>query len=343
MKRLLNTLYVTTQKSYLSREGETVQIRVGEETKLRVPIHTLGGIVCFGQVSCSPQLMQLCAESSVMVSFLSEQGQFYARVQGEVNGNVLLRREQYRRADEEVGSAEIARTIVAAKIANSRTVLMRALRDHPEMADVAAVQESVDRLARLLNGLENPTSLDTVRGREGDAAHAYFGVFDHLVTAQKDEFYFHERSRRPPLDNLNALLSFLYTLLAHDVTAACEAVGLDPAVGFLHRDRPGRPSLALDLMEEFRAFLADRLALSLINRRQLQGSQFITTETGAVRMEDEARKELLVAYQKRKQEEIVHPFLGEKITVGLLPHAQALLLARHLRGDLDGYPPFIWR
>jgi CRISPR-associated protein Cas1 len=343
MKHLLNTLFVTSHGAYLSREGETVLVRVEGETKLRVPIHTLGGIVCFGQVSCSSPLMELCGQRNVAISFLSEHGKFFARVQGPVSGNVLLRREQYRRADDEKFAAEIARAVVIAKIANSRTVLLRAMRDHPGNPNVALLQDAASGLSRLPEDLRDCASLDTVRGREGEAARTYFGVFDHLITAQKEDFFFHERSRRPPLDNMNALLSFLYTLLVHDVASALEVVGLDPAVGFLHRDRPGRPGLALDLMEEFRAFLADRLALSLINRQQIRGKGFRRTESGAVLMDDDTRKEVLVAYQRRKQEEIQHPFLEEKLALGLLPYSQALVLARHLRGDLDGYPPFIWK
>jgi len=343
MRQLLNTLFVTTQGAYLSREGEAVLVRVEHENKLRVPIHTLGGIVCFGQVSCSPPLMELCGDRNVAISFLSEQGRFYARVQGPVSGNVLLRREQYRRADIEAVSSEIARAIVIAKIANCRTVLLRAVRDRPDAPEVLAIEAASQRLARLLDELRQPAPLEVVRGREGDAARTYFEVFDHLISTQKEDFFFRERSRRPPLDNVNALLSFLYTLLAHDVTAALETVGLDPAVGFLHRDRPGRPSLALDLMEEFRPIFADRLALSLINLQQIRGKGFRKTESGAVMMDDATRKEVLVAYQKRKQEEIQHLFLNEKLAVGLLPHVQAMLLARYLRGDLDGYPPFFWK
>ncbi len=343
MKHLLNTLYVTTQGAYLCRDGETVSVRVEQETKLRVPIHTLGGIVCFGQVSCSPPLMELCGERDVHVSFLSENGRFMARVQGPVSGNVLLRREQYRRADDPKASADIARAIVTAKIANSRIVLLRALRDHPDNPHAADLQSAADRLLLVPGRLREGTPLDEIRGCEGDASRVYFEVFDHLVTAQKEDFFFHERSRRPPLDNLNALLSFLYTILSHDAESALVGVGLDPQVGFLHRDRPGRPGLALDLMEEFRPFLADRLALSLVNLQQVRGKGFRKTETGAVAMDDETRKEVLVAYQKRKQEEIRHPFIGEDVAVGLLPHTQALLLARYLRGDLDGYPPFLWK
>ncbi|MFQ5448974.1 MAG: type I-C CRISPR-associated endonuclease Cas1c [Nitrospinaceae bacterium] len=343
MKQLLNTLYVTTQGTYLAREGETVLVRVEQETRLRVPIHTLGGIVCFGQVSCSPPLMGLCGARQVSLSFLTERGRFLARVQGPISGNVLLRRQQYRCADREEFSAELSRSMVLAKIANCRTVLLRAARDHPHGSEGGDMERTAPRLARLLDELRQTVSLDTVRGREGEAARIYFDVFDHLITSQKEYFFFRGRNRRPPLDNMNALLSFLYTLLVHDVASALEAVGLDPAVGYLHRDRPGRPSLALDMMEEFRPFLADRLALTLVNRRQIRGKGFRKTESGAVMMDDATRKEVLVGYQKRKQEEILHPFLGEKIAVGLLPHAQALLLARYLRGDLDGYPPFFWK
>jgi len=343
MKRLLNTLYITTQGAYLARDGEAVAVRVEHETKLHVPIHTLSGIVCFGQISCSPPLMNLCAESNVAISFLSEYGKFYARVQGPVSGNVLLRREQYRRADDQAESARIAGAAVIAKIANSRTVLLRAARDHPDNAELGAIQAAAQQLARLLNSWPEASSLDRVRGIEGEAARTYFGVFDHLIVAQKQDFLFAQRSRRPPLDNINALLSFFYTLLVHDVMAALETVGLDPAVGFLHRDRPGRPGLALDLMEEFRPLLADRLALSLVNRQQIRGKGFRQTETGAVLMNEGTRKKVLVAYQQRKQDAIQHPFLEEKVAVGLLPYVQATLLARYLRGDLDGYPPFLWK
>lgn len=343
MKHLLNTLFVTTQGAYLCREGETVCVRVEQETKLRVPIHTLGGIVCFGQVSCSPPLMGLCGERHVLISFHSEHGKFLGRVQGPVSGNVLLRRAQYRWADDEAVSSSIARAIVLAKVANCRTVLLRAARDHAGATDADALAAAAAELGRIAGSIQQDESLDVTRGREGDSARVYFSVFDHLIVAQKDGFRFRVRSRRPPLDNVNALLSFLYAMLAHDCTSALESVGLDPAVGFLHRDRPGRPSLALDLMEEFRPVLADRVALSLVNRQQVKADGFTTTETGAVQMDDKTRKELLVAWQKRKAEEVQHPFLGEKAAVGLLPYAQALLLARFLRGDLDGYPPYLWR
>jgi CRISP-associated protein Cas1 len=343
MKHLLNTLYVTTQGAYLAREGETVDVRVERETKLRVPIHTLSGIVCFGQVSASPPLMGLCGERKVLLSFFTEYGEFLARVQGPVSGNVLLRRRQYRWADDGERATTIARAMVTGKIANCRAVLMRAAREHEDESAAGRLREAGIRLARLLEETGRADSVAVIRGKEGEAARIYFGVFDDLVVTQKEDFRFTERSRRPPLDNLNALLSFLYTVLAHDVQSALEGVGLDPAVGFLHVDRPGRPGLALDLMEEFRPVLVDRLVLSLINRRQVQGNGFRKSESGAVMMDDATRKVVLVGYQKRKQEEIVHPFLEEKVEVGLLPHVQAMLLARHVRGDLDGYPPFLWR
>ena len=259
------------------------------------------------------------------------------------SGNVLLRREQYRRADDVQFATEVARGLVLAKVANSRKVLMRAIRDHPETSNRSQLDDAVTELARIAESLGRAGSLEAMRGHEGEAAQTYFGAFDHLIVAQKEDFFFKERSRRPPLDNMNALLSFCYALLTNDVVSALETVGLDPAVGYFHTDRPGRPSLALDLMEEFRPFLADRLALALVNRQQVSGPGFKTTESGAVAMDDETRKTLLVAYQKRKQEEIQHPFINEKIAVGLLPLVQAMLFARFLRGDIDGYPPFFWK
>lgn len=343
MKRHHNTLYVTTQGSYLSAEGETVLVRVDKETKARFPLHMLEGIVCFGRISCSPALMGRCSERGVGISFLTGRGRFLARVQGPVSGNVLLRREQYRRADDGEASARLAASFVGAKVANSRAVLLRARRDHPESTGAAAINRASLGLAEDIGMLADDLPLDAVRGVEGDAARTYFDVFDHLIVAQKNDFRFDGRSRRPPKDRVNALLSFVYTLLVHDASSALEAVGLDPQVGFLHRDRPGRPGLALDLIEEFRSFLADRLVLSLINRRQVRAKGFVERETGGVVMDDETRKAVLVAYQERKQEEVVHPFLGEKTTLGMFLHIQSLLLARHFRGDLDGYPAFVAR
>jgi CRISPR-associated protein Cas1 len=343
LKQLLNTLYVTTQGAYLSREGDTVLVRSDDDVLVRVPVHTLASVVCFGRVSASPPLMALCSEHGVSLAFMNENGRFLARVQGPVSGNVLLRREQYRRSDDPDGAAGLARSVVIAKIANCRTVLLRAAREKPKSDGAGALAGAVLRLGRIVEDVQKARTLDSIRGHEGDAARVYFEVFDHLITESKDAFYFRGRSRRPPLDNVNALLSFVYTLLTHDVAAALEGVGLDPAAGYLHRDRPGRPSLALDIVEELRPVIADRLVMSLINRKQIGGAGFRTTESGAVEMDDVTRKEVLVAYQKRKQEEIVHPFLRERVSFGIVPHVQAMLLGRHLRGDLDGYPSFLWR
>jgi CRISPR-associated protein Cas1 len=342
MKQLLNTLYVTTQGAYLSKDGEAIAVRVEQEMKLRVPIHTLSSVVCFVQVSCSPFAMSLCAESGVALAFLTEHGHFLARVEGPVSGNVLLRRAQYRWADQPDQSAAVARAVTLGKVANCRTVLQRAAREKPDAGGAEELGKAADRLGHLVDTVARASGVDEIRGHEGDAARVYFSVFDHLITASKEEFFFRGRNPRPPLDNMNALLSFVYTLLMHDVTAALEGVGLDPAVGFLHRDWPGRPGLGLDLVEELRPVIGDRLALSLVNRRQVQGSGFRRTESGGVVMEDATRKEVLVAYQKRKQEEMLHPFLQERLAYGLVPHVQALLLARFIRGDLDGYPSFLW-
>ena len=343
MKKHLNTLYITTQGAYLSKEGETVLVSVEGQKRLQLPVHTLGGIVCFGRVMCSPFLMGFCAENNIGMSFLTEHGRFMARVQGPVSGNVLLRREQYRRADSPDFSTAMAKFILTGKIANSRTVLQRAQRDHGDKINQPEVEQAVNVLGGALKRIDTISNLDELRGVEGETARSYFGVFDHLITSQKNDFFFKGRNRRPPLDNVNCLLSFLYTLLLHDVRSALEGVGLDPGVGFLHRDRPGRPGLALDMMEEYRSFLADRLTLSLINLGQVKDKGFKKSDTGAVLMSDETRKEVIVTYQKRKQDEILHPFIGEKVAIGILFHVQALLLARYLRGDLDGYPPFIWR
>ena len=343
MRKMLNTLYVTTQGAYLHKEGETVVVKVERENRLRLPIHTLGSIVCFGQVSCSPFLLGHCAKNDVSVSFMTEYGRFLARVQGPAAGNVLLRREQYRRADCVKSSVKIAKMFVIGKVANSRVTIRRALRDHGEKINEPELDRTCQLFPHYINRLFNENDLETVRGIEGRTARDYFDQFDHLIVAQKKDFVFAGRNRRPPLDRVNCLLSFIYSLLYHDTRSALETVGLDPAVGFLHRDRPGRLGLALDLMEEFRSMLADRLALSLINLGQVKKKDFTITESGAVRMDDETRKILLVAYQKRKQEEIVHPFLQEKIPVGMLIFVQAQLLSRHLRGDLDEYPPFLWR
>jgi CRISPR-associated protein Cas1 len=342
MRRHLNTLYVTTQGAYLAKDGDTIVVRAEKEMLMRIPLLTLGAVVCFGRVSCSPALMAACAERDVAIAFLSEHGRFLARVVGETSGNVLLRREQYRRADSASGTLDIAKSVIAGKLANSRTVLLRGARDRAGSDDAGTLTAAAARMSAFLTALVAASTIDEARGLEGAAAREYFGTFDALV-AQKDGFSFTTRSRRPPRDPINALLSFVYTLLLHDITAALECHGLDPSVGFLHRDRPGRVSLALDLMEEFRSWLADRLVLTLINLRQVNADDFTAGETGGVTMSATARKTVLVAYQKRKQDELKHPFLDEKTTVGLLPSIQALLLARYLRGDLDAYPPFVWK
>jgi CRISPR-associated protein Cas1 len=341
MKQHLNTLFVTTPGAYLRKEGQAVAVRVDNETRLRAPLHQLGGIVAFGAIGASPSLMAACAQAGVAVSFLTQRGAFLARVSGFTGGNVLLRREQYRRADDEPASLAIARMIVLAKVANARSVLLRAARDRPDAPGHDELARTADQLAQSLDAIQGAGTLDALRGLEGDAAKGYFAVFNAMIVNQADGFVMNGRTRRPPLDPVNALLSFLYVMLTHDARAACEAAGLDPAVGFLHRDRPGRPGLALDLVEELRAFLADRLALSLINRRQIAPKGFVQRESGAFEMDDQTRKTVLVAYQKRKQQTLMHPFIGETTTIGLLAHLQARLLARYLRGELDAYPPFI--
>jgi CRISPR-associated protein Cas1 len=343
MRKLLNTLYVTTRDSYLSKDGENVVVKIDGREKFRIPIHNLESIVCFGFMGASPALMAICAERNIALSFLTEYGKFQGRVTGKVSGNVLLRRTQYRLADNEERKLELAQLFIVGKIANSRTVLQRAIRDHMECANSSQCQVAVAKLLVKQKQVFNISNVSQLRGVEGEAASYYFEALDSLILAQKDDFFMRGRNRRPPLDNVNALLSFLYTMLAHEVTSALESVGLDPCVGFLHTDRPGRQSLALDMMEELRPYMADRLVLSLINRRQVCGRDFTIQESGGVIMKEDARKNVLTAWQKRKQEEIMHPFLQEKISVGLLPYCQALLMARYLRGDLDAYPVFIFK
>ncbi|MCR4402499.1 MAG: type I-C CRISPR-associated endonuclease Cas1c [Firmicutes bacterium] len=343
MRKLLNTLYVTTPHAYLSRDGENLVATVDDQERFRVPIHNLEGIVCFNYAGTSPSLMSLCCERGVSLCYLSESGRFLARVSGRVSGNVLLRRKQYRLADADAETAGLAKAFVSGKVLNCRSVLMRFARDHDEKEGSQEVAEAAERLLVYFRALDRSLSADAIRGIEGDAARAYYEVFRHLITEQKESFAFRGRSRRPPLDPMNALLSFLYTLLMMDCASALETVGLDPQVGFLHRDRPGRLSLALDLMEELRPYLVDRLALTLVNNKQVSPNGFVKKESGGVLMDADTRKLVLTEWQKRKQEEITHPFLEEKISIGLIPYVQSLLLARHLRGDLDGYPPFLVR
>ena len=346
MRRHLNTLYVSTENAWLQKDGENVVVRIEGAERGRAPLHLLGGIVCFGAVGMSPALMGHCAKLGVRISFMGRNGRFLARVEGPVFGNVLLRRAQYRVADNPKATIALARNLVIGKISNQRTVLRRALRDHAtRMADEARgrLEEAARRLKDVVRRAVRPDSADVLRGLEGEAARLYYGTFRDLVRRDDAVFAFQRRSRRPPLDPMNALLSFLYALLANDCRSALETTGLDPAVGFLHRERPGRPSLALDLMEELRPVLADRVALTLVNRRQLDAADFDTVVSGAVSLSDGARKTVLTAYQERKRAELIHPFLKEKMTLGLAPFIQATLLARKMRGDLDGYPPFVWR
>lgn len=336
MKKLLNTLYITRQESYLHKERETIVIKQGDEKLGQFPALSIGNILCFGQVSVSPFLMGFCAEQGIGLAFYTVYGKFLARVQGKQAGNVLLRRAQYRWADDAETSAAIARLFVAAKIANSRAVLLRELRNHGENA---AIKEAADRLSVNLRRVKHTVSVEEAMGMEGDAAGTYFSVFDELLKGSG--FTFGGRIRRPPTDSVNALLSFVYSLITQECISALQSVGLDPFVGFLHKDRPGRASLALDLLEEFRASWADRFVLTLINRRQIQLNDFVTEASGAVRLTDDARKNLLTAYQERKQVEIQHPYLQEQVPIGLLPYCQAMLLARHIRGDTKFYTPYL--
>jgi CRISPR-associated protein Cas1 len=344
VKKLLNTVYVTTEGAALRKDGENLVAEVEGEEKARVPLHMLASVVVFGPIFLSPALVAACAEAGICIALLGRNGRFQARIEGPVSGNVLLRRAQYRASDR---PEDIVRSLVVGKVSNQRAVLMRALRDYGGEMEVAvrdAIAAVVERLAYIMRRVELAgEDVDRLRGSEGEAANLYFSVFDHLVRAPDAEMRWAGRSRRPPLDPLNALLSFLYTLLTHDCRSACESVGLDPAVGFLHRDRPGRPSLALDLMEELRPVLVDRLALSLVNRRQLRADDFDRSESGAVLLTDEARRTVLTAWQERKKDERQHAFLEEKAPLGLVPFLQAQMLARHLRGDLDAYPPWFWK
>lgn len=343
MKKLLNTLFITTSNVYLTLKGETVVVSLEEQILGRIPLHNLEAICTFGYAGASPKLMYACAEHNISLTFLNAHGKFLARVIGESKGNVVLRKTQYRVSDNEVESAKIARNFIFAKIANQKWMLERATRENPMRIDVPAFKQISKRLTDDLEKILACTDLEQLRGLEGQAANAYFSCFDQMILQQKEAFFFKIRNRRPPTDNVNALLSFTYTLLAKDVAAALEAVGLDAYVGFLHRDRPGRASLALDVMEELRGIVADRFVLKLINKKMITAKDFIQKEDGAVILTDDGRKKFLQAWQERKQETLMHPFLKEKINWGLVPHAQAMLLARFLRGDLDQYPPFMWK
>lgn len=340
MRKLLNTLYVTNPDSYLTKDGDNVVVKVFKEEVFRIPVHNIEGIVCMGYMGASPQLMRLCSDNNVGLSFLSPQGRFQARVSGKIRGNVLLRRTQFRMADNSEESLNISKCFILGKIVNCHSVVGRSIRDHSDVIDVNKVGSVKNYLVENIEKVEESQNSDSLRGIEGNCAKFYFSAMNEMILKQKDDFFIYERNRRPPLDNMNALLSFLYTLLAHDVESALETVGLDPYVGFFHTDRPGRASLALDMMEELRPFLADRLALNLVNLKQIKGSDFVKKENGAVIMTDDGKKEIIGSWQKRKQDQIVHPYLKEKIPVGLIPYVQAMLMARYLRGDIDGYPPY---
>lgn len=343
MKKLLNTLYITTEDAYLSLNGETAEVLFPNGVKKNIPLHTLDSIVCFSYKGASPSLMGKCAEMQIHLSFYTPRGRFLASVTNSENGNVLLRRTQYRTADSPYSSLDIAKNMIYAKLYNSKYVLRRVIRDHPMQVNCEAVSKSCENISRYMTDVKNADSPDVLRGTEGNAAAEYFSVFDEMILQNKKDFYFKGRNRRPAEDNINALLSFAYSLLANECAAALQGVGLDPYVGFLHTDKPGRKSLALDLEEELRSVFADRFVLSLINNRSLNSEHFIHQPNGAVILTDEGRKIFLSQWQKRKKEIITHPFLEEKIEWGLVPHVQALLLARFLRGDTDGYAPFFWK
>lgn len=353
MRKHLNTLYITSDDAYVHKERETFVVEVENKKVFQAPVHSIENIVCFGFKALSPALMAFCTENNVGISYLSENGRFLARVSGPQQGNVLLRKAQYAMSDSEPRSLSIARPIIAAKVANYRNLLLRHQRNHSPVEDCLDEEESasksdehsssaVESIAAAMGvrmaDIQHAETLDELRGLEGECAAMYFGVLSALIKVK--DFEFTSRSKRPPLDPANALLSFLYAILVNDVRSALETTGLDPQVGFLHQLRSGRPSLALDIMEEFRAYLGDRIMLNLINLKQVSKEDFEIRESGEVRMSDEARKTVLATYQKRKQEEITHPFLGEKMTIGLLPHIQAQLLARYVRGDMQEYPPF---
>ena len=343
MKKLLNTLYVTSENSYLSLDGENIVVLDGEKEAGRLPLHNLEGIVSFGYRGTSPALMGACAKRNISLCYLTPQGSFLARITGKTKGNVILRKQQYESSMNPEKSLEIAKNCILGKIYNARWVLERATRDHGMQIDVENVKKASLQLKASLLSVKSVRDKEQLRGYEGEAASTYFGVFDELILQQKKDFSFQGRNKRPPMDNVNALLSFTYSLLTSIIASALETVGLDPYVGYLHTERPGRASLALDLIEELRPVLADRFVLSLINKKIVDGKSFKKKENGSVLMSDELRRKVLTEWQNRKKEIITHPYLKEKVEWGIVPHVQAMLLARYLRGDLDGYPPFLWK
>lgn len=345
MRKLLNTLYITSPEAYLAKDGENVLVLVGEdkEKKLRIPVHNLESIICFGYTGASPALMHLCTERNVALSFHSESGRFLARVTGRASGNVLLRRKQYRVADCQEKSLGFAKGFIFGKVYNCRCVLQKFLRDHKEKEMFENVKKCIKHLSLKLQKVVDCKSMAILRGIEGESARSYYSVLNDLILEDKEAFQFSKRSKRPPLDPINSVFSFFYTILSHECSAALETVGLDIQVGFLHRERPGRPSLSLDLIEELRPYLVDRFTLSLINNRQIRKNSFVKKESGGVLIDSETKKMIINNWQKRKQKEIIHPYLAEKIPIGLIPYAQAMLLARYIRGDLDAYPPFLMK
>lgn len=343
MKRLLNTLYILSEDIYLSLDGENVVANRDRQAVARYPLHTLQNIITFSYSGVSPALMGACAQRQIGLALCTPRGKFLARVCGEGNGNVLLRRAQYRVADDPGPCCQIGRTMIFGKLFNTRWSIERTRRDHGLRLDSEKLSAASQKIYGLLSQVGEATSSEELRGLEGVGASTYFGIFEEMILGDKEIFSFHGRSRRPPLDPVNAMLSFAYGLLAHDCACALESVGLDSYVGFLHRDRPGRTSLALDLMEELRPCMVDRFVLTLINNRQIKRSDFLYMESGAVLMTDGGRKTFLTHWQEKKKETLTHPYLGEKLPWGMIPHLQALLLARYLRGDLDAYPPFLWK
>lgn len=343
MKKLLNTLFVTSEDIYLSLEGENVLANKEKQVVARYPLHTLQTIVSFSYAGASPALMGACAERNIGLSFCTPRGRFLARVCGENSGNVLLRREQYRIADNPELCCTVAHNMIFGKLSNCAASIQRTVRDHAPRVAEFGLDDTADRIKELLPRILKTCDMDSLRGLEGVGSAEYFGVFDNMLLNRKEDFSFHGRSRRPPLDRVNAMLSFAYSLLTNDCASALESVGLDSYVGFMHRDRPGRTSLALDLMEEFRPCMADRFVLTLVNNRMIKPEDFTVQGSGAVLLTDEGRKKFLKAWQERKQDTLTHPYLNEKMSWGLVPYVQALLLSRYLRGDLDAYPPFLWK
>lgn len=343
MRKLLNTLFVTSENAFLSLDGETVVVELGSQKAGQFPLHTLENVICFSYRGATPALMGACASHGVGLSFYTPYGKYLCNVEGETQGNILLRKTQYRISDNESMSCLIARNMILGKVFNCRWSIDRTLRDHELRVNAELCEKSIRHLSEKLYVLKEETVLDTLRGMEGECAGLYFGVFDELILNQKENFFFHGRNRRPPLDFVNAMLSFGYRLLENDCTHALESVGLDPYAGFMHRDRPGRKSLSLDLMEELRPLFVDRFVLTLINNRQIKASHFEKSDSGAVLFTDAGRKLFLAAWQERKRDQVTHPYLQEKVSWGLIPFVQALLLARKLRGDIDEYPPFLWK